>query len=85
MYRFKCDLCGRTTSKILSDNAAAKAWAGTACVQGPGCWGQFKRDARPATSRVTEVLDNGIMARRVERPADAERVYYEHTHRKTED
>lgn len=83
MYRFKCDVCLTTTAKLLLDNARAKAFDGTGC---PSCSaGKLKRDARPASSRVTETLDNGVMARKIERPADAERLYYEHTKKNSRD
>lgn len=35
------------------------------------------RNPKPPTSNVVERLDNGFMARAVERPADAERLYKE--------
>jgi hypothetical protein len=41
------------------------------------CGGGVKRTPRPPTAFVKERLDNGIMPRAVERPADAERLYHE--------
>lgn len=41
----------------------------------PKCATLFlERDEEPATTRITEVLDNGLMSRRVERLADVERM-----------
>jgi hypothetical protein len=37
----------------------------------------LKRTPKAPTAQVTETLDNGFMARRVERPAEAERLYKE--------
>jgi hypothetical protein len=44
----------------------------------PECCGQaMKRTPRGATSRVVESLDNGVMTKRLERLADAERLFRE--------
>lgn len=37
----------------------------------------MSRLAGDATSRITEVLDNGLMSRKVERLADADRLFKE--------
>lgn len=39
------------------------------------CGELMTRDPSPATSRMVEILDNGLMTRRVERPANAEKLY----------
>ena len=36
-----------------------------------------RAEGAPTSARLLETLDNGLMARRVERPADAERLYKE--------
>lgn len=43
----------------------------------PACSKPLKRTPKPPTAQVMETLDNGFMARRIERPADAERLYAE--------
>ena len=41
------------------------------------CHKAMVRITKGATSRITEVLDNGLMTRKVERPAEAERLFKE--------
>ncbi len=41
----------------------------------PECKLEMTRQGSPATARMVEVLDNGMMTRRVERPANAEQLY----------
>jgi len=43
----------------------------------PVCKHPMARDIKPASSRILETLDSGLMSRRVERPADAERLFKE--------
>lgn len=44
-------------------------------MQSCDCGLEMVRDPRPPSSRVTEVLDNGLMNKRLERLADAERLF----------
>lgn len=43
----------------------------------PVCKHPMWRDDVAPTSRIVETLDNGLMTRRVERPAEAERLFKE--------
>jgi hypothetical protein len=43
----------------------------------PKCKHPMVREAEPCSTRLVEILDNGLMARRIERPAEAERLYKE--------
>lgn len=45
----------------------------------------MRRAPKPPTTNVAERLDNGLMPRAVERPADAERLYHERAHKPPED
>lgn len=71
LFYFKCDTCGRELRKILPSEAEFKD---RACICPSGT---LHRDARGATSRAVEVLDNGIMPKKLERLVDAERLYKE--------
>lgn len=53
---------------------STKELAGILC---PDCKAPMMREPEGPSSNITEVLDNGMMARKVERPADAERLYKE--------
>lgn len=80
IFYFKCTdaKCPGTARHIFTPTAYK--------LKGPGpvtappccvCGKPMKRAPKAATSRVTETLDNGLMSRRIERPADAERLYKE--------
>jgi hypothetical protein len=43
----------------------------------PDCATALVREPRPPSTRVTETLDNGLMTKRLERLADAERLFAE--------
>ncbi len=44
-------------------------------IKCPECNLDMKRMILPASMRMVEVLDNGLMSRKVERPANAEQLY----------
>jgi hypothetical protein len=71
LLHFSCPVCKLETRALVS---AASTKTVRQCVK---CKVPLLRAPKPATSRVTEVLDNGLMSRRIERPADAERLYKE--------
>ena len=72
VYQLRCCCCGFLTKVIRKNPAAAAEVACSVCSESP-----MERIVEAPTSRVTETLDNGLMTRRVERPADAERLYRE--------
>ncbi len=71
-YSYVCD-CGFTKEVIRK---APPANEGIFC-DSPTCQlkGLMHRAPSAASSRMVETLDNGLMARRVERPANAEQLY----------
>lgn len=69
LYYFKCHTCGLTFRRILKPEEAA--------AQGCTCGSILRRDPRPPSTRVIETLDNGLMTKRLERLADAERLFAE--------
>lgn len=73
LFRFACSQCGRLARTIAGDAPAALGKVGTSCE----CGGEMRRAPRPPSSTVFEHLDNGWMARPVDRPAEAERLYQE--------
>lgn len=75
-WNFKCNgPCRKTTRKILEPEKVA-AFVGTSCGK-PDCGGTWQRDPTGPTTQKYERLDNGLMPRAVERPADAERLFKE--------
>jgi putative FmdB family regulatory protein len=81
LYYFTCDACKTDVRRILTP---ARAGAAVAC---PKCKGELRRTPKGATANVIERLDNGLMTKAVERPAEAERLYKERAEadmRKTE-
>ncbi len=73
LYHFRCDACGKQVRKLLTP---AQSGEPRACPEDT-CSGSLLRTPKPPTSNVVETLDNGFMVRRLERPADAERLYKE--------
>lgn len=71
LFHFYCDECSQEIKRILSVEELVNP---VAC---PICQGPTYRKARGPTSQVTEILDNGLMGRKVERLKDAERLYKE--------
>lgn len=68
MYRFKCPECSSEVRILRRPEKAGDA------VECPHCKVPMKRNAQGASSKVVEVLDNGIMSRRVERLANIEEI-----------
>ena len=75
LYNFECSNCGATKNKLLGSESEAQV----ACVICK-CGEFMERRAVAPSARVTEVLDNGSMIRRVERLQDAERIYKERSY-----
>lgn len=74
LYYFKCDgPCKQEVRRIISPE---QAQAKTLCPK-PDCGGTLRRTPKPPTAQVVETLDNGWMTRKVERLADAERIFAE--------
>jgi hypothetical protein len=74
LYYFGCpdSSCAVTTRRLLPPKEVRLAEE--TC---PKCGKLMLRQANAPTARVTEVIDNGIMTRRLERLADAERLFTE--------
>lgn len=73
LFYFKCSKpdCG-TERSIIGPPAAAKK-----VVVCKLCGSNMTRAPRPPSSKAVEVLDNGLMSRKVERIADADRIFKE--------
>lgn len=72
VFNLVCSTCGET-SKVL--RKSEKEISKVKCAE---CKGKMVRaESSPPSSRIVEVLDNGLMSKSVERPADAERLYKE--------
>jgi hypothetical protein len=69
LYYFRCRSCHLEQRRILKPEEAL----GLRC----SCTGELERTPRPPSARVTETLDNGVMTKRLERLADAERLFSE--------
>lgn len=70
-YYFVCLACSAELTRFIS---AEEAKALPPCTK---CGGAVKRTPRPPSPFVKERLDNGLMPKVVERPADAQRLYKE--------
>ncbi len=70
MYHMVCGSCGAANQLMTSDPVNKPEMP---CA----CGGTMARKPRGPGAQKVEVLDNGAMARAVERPADAERLYKE--------
>ncbi len=73
LFHFSCPNCGAHRRRILTPEAAKSE-----VPECPECFAAMERDAKPPSTRVVETLDNGLMPRRLERLADAERIYRDH-------
>lgn len=73
MYYYRCPKpgCDTVVRKILLVEEAKRGWP---C---PDCETIMVRAPQPPSTRVTETLDNGLMTKRLERLADAERLFGE--------
>jgi len=63
-YKFLCSTCGFKKARLSLDPFDC-----------PKCKSPMKRNASGPTNQVYEQLDNGLMPRKVERLADAERLF----------
>jgi len=72
-YAYECD-CGATKTFIRPKEPPKEF---TPFCVNPSCTikGFMRRVPSSASSRMVETLDNGLMTRRVERPANAEQLY----------
>lgn len=70
LYHFACEACQLAVRRIMAAADVGQARC-------PACSGPLRRDARGPTVKVTETLDNGFMVRKLERLADAERLFKE--------
>jgi len=68
-FYFRCGSCKHEFAKLLP-----RVLKDHKC---PKCGARAKRAPRAPTSNVTETLDNGLMARRVERIQGATEIYRE--------
>ncbi len=73
-YTFECPICKQWQRAILS---VQEMKDGNVPCKTPGCAGILERKAQPPTTQITETLDNGLMPRKLERLADAERIHEE--------
>ena len=70
LYYFQCCKCCKPQRKILTVEEAKK-------LQFCDCGYTLRRTPVPPSSQVTETLDNGAMTKKLERLADAERLFAE--------
>jgi len=68
LYRLACVKC-RKKASLLTDKPLAEAIVELKCVD---CGEKLERAGTGPSTSVVERLDNGLMARAVERPRDAE-------------
>ena len=69
LYNYVCASCGRRDRKVCSPQ---EALAVPECCSAP-----MKRDPKGPSSRCVEVIDNGLMVKRVERLTEADRLFKE--------
>jgi hypothetical protein len=70
LYYYRCCKCHRPCRKIQTPEEAAK-------LQSCECGYTLRREPKPPSTQVKETLDNGVMTKRLERLADAERLFAE--------
>ena len=71
LYNFWCFACQKKVRKILAAEPAG-------ILPCPTCGENLERNQSPATARLTEIYDNGLMSRQVERLQDIEEIREEH-------
>ncbi len=74
LYYFYCEVCQKKIKRIFPRPCAI--------VICRDCGAEAKRSPATVSVQVRETLDNGIMSRRLDRLADAERIYNDHTNKK---
>jgi putative FmdB family regulatory protein len=70
LYHFSCSGCEEATRRLLEPSEASSQ----ICKK---CGDKLTRVPNPPTAAVVEVLDNGVMSKKVERFKEAERLYRE--------
>ncbi len=78
LFNFECPNCKVLIKRILTVEGSKVG------VQCKTCPATLRRVYGAASSQVKEVLDNGIMTKRIERYSDAEELYYDRAHKKSE-
>lgn len=81
LYAFHCTPCGLDVSRLFEQDPAK----GPVVVLCPSCRNPVQRKARGPSTRIVEVLDNGVMTKRLERLSDAERLYWERNKKPDQD
>lgn len=77
LYYFQCP-AGHRVAKILKPTEVDTVRKCNVVVPGEEpCSLELRRDPHPPTSQVTEVIDNGLMVRAVERYPEAGRLFQE--------
>lgn len=71
LYHYSCPGCLSKSRKILTP---AESKAPQTCKE---CSGVLAREMSPPSSQTTEIIDTGFMPKRLERLADAERLFKE--------
>ena len=70
LFYYKCSICKKPGRRICSPEEAEE--------HPPLCCGvPMVRAPQGPTARVVETLDNGVMTKKLERLADAERLFHE--------
>ncbi len=79
LYYYRCCKCHQPQRKIQTPEEATKLQVCGKPVEGKtdSCGYTLRREPKPPSSQVTETLDNGVMTKRLERLADAERLFAE--------
>lgn len=78
-YEFECPVCHKRQRAILSPEEAKDQ--NIPCKE-ENCAGKLRRKSKAPTTQITETLDNGLMPRKLERLADAEKIHDERAHGK---
>ena len=73
LFKYRCVLCGRPCDRLLAPERANDP----APCPFPSCEGQLERAPTGPSHQAVERLDNGLMPRALERPAEAQRMFEE--------
>lgn len=71
LFKYTCKACGTPKQSICEPEQVNSP---PPCKK---CGGELTRTPSPPTTSSYEVLDNGLMSKRIERFTDAERLYKE--------
>jgi hypothetical protein len=71
LFYFTCKDCKKTFTQILN-------WVGGTPLRRCECGGELGHSPKAPSTQTKEVLDNGIMNRRLERFAEAEDLHRDH-------